>query len=63
MAPELHDVIDLSDHDTYFVLTTALEEFASEQRHQVANDPDDNAYSRTKWAALADDIRHRIEES
>lgn len=53
--------IDPSDHDTYFVLTEALEEWASEQRHQAANDPD-TAEQRTRWATLADDIRHRIEE-
>jgi hypothetical protein len=54
--------IDLSDADAYFVLTTALAEFAAEQRHQAANDPD-TAKQRSHWAALADDIRHRIEEA
>lgn len=46
-----------ADDDTYFVLTTALEDFAARQR---GNDEDDDP-DREQWASSADALLERIE--
>jgi hypothetical protein len=53
-------VFGLMAGDDYFVLTEALGEFASRQRHEAANDPD-SADSRHQWADAADAMLERIE--
>lgn len=51
---------DLSGNDdTYFVLTTALEDFAARERSLAEDDPDDDF--RARWAAVADELHAQIE--
>lgn len=51
---------DLSgDDDTYFVLTTALEEFAARERSLAEDDPDGDF--RGRWADAADVLHAQIE--
>lgn len=49
-----------ADEQAHFVLTEALSEFASIQRHQAEHDPD-SADSRHEWANLADELREQVE--
>ena len=44
---------------TYFVLTTALEDFADRERMLAQDDSDDDF--RTRWAAVADELRTQVE--
>lgn len=52
------------DDDTYFVLTTALEDFADRQRDQAQHDVDQDGQpdpGRLGWAAAADALREQID--
>lgn len=56
----------LREKHTYFVLDSALRDFASEQRSQAeferANDPEDTtAASRIEWAEAAERLLDRID--
>lgn len=50
------------DPETYFVLTEALESWASHQRSVAKTDPA-SAAEREQWASIADDAARQIEES
>ena len=53
-------VYDLMAADDYFVLTSALAEWAARQRQDAENDPD-RAASRIAWAEAADRMHARAE--
>lgn len=48
------------DPDWYFVLTTALTDFAARERDEARDDPE-QAAGRIKWAETAEDALYRIE--
>lgn len=48
------------DPDWYFVLTTALTDFAARERGEARDNPDNGA-GRIKWAETAEDALYRIE--
>lgn len=53
-----------ADDDTYFVLTTALQDFAARQRDEADHDPEHDGQpdaGRLDWARAADDLLDRIE--
>lgn len=50
--------INLDDEDTYFVLTEALQQYASRQRGDAANEGDSDF--RIAWAATAEALLDRI---
>ncbi|WP_091628386.1 GntR family transcriptional regulator [Amycolatopsis saalfeldensis] len=56
--------LDLEDDDTYFVLTDALREWASDQRHEAKDEPDELLREkRLRWASAAETLLDRIDDA
>jgi len=54
-------VLDLTDHEAYYVLTVALEEFAATLVHQAENEEESARYNNVDAGSRPADFRRHAE--
>jgi len=54
-------VLDLTDHEAYYVLTAALEEFAGSAEHQAENEEESARYNNVDAGQRPADLRRLAE--